>query len=101
MDNFLRPGNLQGGFDWYLSSAPARRQAIAGTAPALPPIEAPTRVLWGTRDPILKVEWMDLVGQSFRNAEASRAEGVGHFVHYEAPDLAAAEIARFFLERAG
>ena len=34
------------------------------------------------------------------NVEASIAEEAGHFVHYERPDLAAAEIGRFF-ERIG
>lgn len=43
---------------------------------------------------------MDLIGETFRDVEESRAEGAGHFVHYEAPDLAAA-VARFFLDRTG
>lgn len=32
----------------------------------------------------------------FEDVEASIAEDAGHFVHYETPGLAAAEIDRFF-----
>ncbi|ACL55803.1 alpha/beta fold hydrolase [Methylobacterium nodulans] len=99
VDNFLRPGNLQGGFDWYLSAAPSRRQVIEGTALPLPPITVPTRVLWGARDPIIRVVWMDRLAETFTDLEAGRAEEAGHFVHVESPDLAAAEIARFFTGR--
>lgn len=101
IDNFMRPGNLQGGFDWYLSAAPGRQQVIAGEAPRLPPIPVPTRVLWGARDPIIRVEWMDALGETFSDLEAGRAEEAGHFVHVEAPDLAAEAIARFFGGRMG
>jgi len=101
VDNFMRPGNLQGGFDWYFASAPSADRVFGGASPAFPPIDTPARVLWGARDPIIRAEWMDLLGETFRDIEVSRAEEAGHFVHYETPDLAAAEVARFFLERAG
>ncbi|MGY2052053.1 alpha/beta fold hydrolase [Methylobacterium sp. JK268] len=99
IDNFMRPGNLQGGFDWYLSAAPSRQQVIAGEAPALPPIPVPTRVLWGARDPIIRVAWMDCLDRTFSDLQADRVEEAGHFVHVEAPDRAAEEIARFFAGR--
>jgi pimeloyl-ACP methyl ester carboxylesterase len=53
-------------------------------------------VFWGERDPVLKAEWMDRLPETFANLRASVAEGVGHFVHYEAPERAAHEIATFF-----
>jgi pimeloyl-ACP methyl ester carboxylesterase len=34
--------------------------------------------------------------ETFANLRASVAEGLGHFVHYESPERAAQEIARFF-----
>ena len=79
IDNFMRHGNLQGGFNWYISQNTGRLAVMAGTAPRPPKIAAPTRVLW-----------------YFENVEAGIAEDAGHFVHYEAPDLAASEIDRFF-----
>lgn len=99
VDNFMKPGNLQGGFDWYASAAPARLAVMEGRAPALPKIDVPTRVLWGRHDPIIKVEWMDGLADTFSQFEASVAEEAGHFVHVEAPDLAADAIADFFAGR--
>ena len=74
----------------------ARRAVWEGRVPSLPPIQIPTRVYWGDRDPVLKAGWMDRLPETFTNLRASVAEGVGHFVHYEAPERAAREIAEFF-----
>ena len=96
VENFLKPGNLQGGFNWYLSMRESRLALMKGEGPPISPIPHPTRVFWGDRDPVLKSAWMDRLPEYFPNLEASVAEGIGHFVHYEAPDRAAAEVARFF-----
>ncbi len=98
VDNFLRPGNLQGGFDWYLSVAEARAAVIREEVPPLPKIKLPTRVMWGRHDPILKAAWVDRLPEFFRDPEITIAEDAGHFVHYETPDAAAAAIAAFFEE---
>lgn len=99
VDNFLRPGNLQGGFNWYVSSNAGRLATMAGTAPKPPVITVPTRVLWGRHDPVLRSEWADVLADYFAEVEVSFAEGSGHFVHYEEPDLAATEIRQFFADR--
>jgi pimeloyl-ACP methyl ester carboxylesterase len=96
VDNFLKPGNLQGGFNWYLSANKARLAAMRGDTPTLPPIATPTQVLWGVHDPVLKVEWRDRLGAYFTDLAVDVAPDAGHFVHYETPDLAAREIRRFF-----
>ncbi len=96
VDNFMRPGNLQGGFNWYISQNAGRLATMAGTAPKPPRIKQPARVLWGRHDPILRSAWIDVVPDYFEDVEASIADDAGHFVHYETPDLAAAEIDRFF-----
>jgi pimeloyl-ACP methyl ester carboxylesterase len=96
VDNFMKPGNLQGGFNWYMGNRAARRLVWKGEVPDLLPIDVPTRVFWGERDPVLKVEWMDRLPSTFSNLHASVAEGLGHFVHYEAPHRASHEIAAFF-----
>ncbi len=98
VDNFMRPGNLQGGFDWYASVAQARAAVIREEVPPLPQITLPTRIMWGRHDPILKAEWVDRLGEFFRDPEITIAEDAGHFVHYETPDAAAAAIAAFFEE---
>jgi pimeloyl-ACP methyl ester carboxylesterase len=96
IDNFLKPGNLQGGFDWYLSVAASRISVIREEIPQLPRIDLPTRILWGRHDPILKAAWTDRLPECFRDPEITIAEDAGHFVHYEAPDRASAAIAEFF-----
>ena len=96
VDNFLRPGNLQGGFNWYVSNNAGRLAVMAGTAPRPPTITQPTRVFWGRHDPVLRSDWIDVVPEYFENVEAGIAEDAGHFVHYETPDRAALEIDRFF-----
>lgn len=96
VDNFLRPGNLQGGFNWYISQNAGRLAMMAGTAPKPPKIRQPARVFWGRHDPVLRSDWIDVVPEYFEDVEASIAEDAGHFVHYETPDPAAAEIDRFF-----
>ena len=59
----------------------------------------PTRVLWGRHDPVLRSEWADVLPQYFADVSIGFAEGSGHFVHYEEPDLAAAAIRDFFTGR--
>lgn len=96
IDNFMRPGNLQGGFNWYIGQNKGRLAIMSGESPKPAKIAVPTRVLWGRHDPVLKADWADVLDEYFSDLELSFAEDAGHFVHYEAPDLAAAEIDRFF-----
>jgi pimeloyl-ACP methyl ester carboxylesterase len=96
IDNFMKPGNLQGGFNWYISSARARRAMIEGAAPETPKITVPACVRWGEHDPILPVRWADRLGEYFGDLDFAPFGGVGHFPHREAPDRTAAEIAAFF-----
>ncbi|MFO1068005.1 MAG: alpha/beta hydrolase [Geminicoccaceae bacterium] len=98
VDTFLKPGNLQGGFDWYISANAARLAAMRGETPKLPRITVPARVRWGALDPVLKVEWIDRLGETFADLDAMPLPGVGHFPHREDPDRAAAEIAAWFGE---
>lgn len=95
VDNFMKPGNIQGGFDWYLSSAPNRRLWLEGKLPAKPRIEIATRLLWGRRDPLIPPEWSDRLGEYWANYSIAFADA-GHYVHAEAPDLVAEEARAFF-----
>jgi pimeloyl-ACP methyl ester carboxylesterase len=96
VDNFLKPGNLQGGFNWYRSINRARLAMMAGTAPLPPPIPVRARFMWGRRDPVLRAEWSDRLHEFFTDYRLEFAEFAGHFVQYEAPDRAAGAIAEFF-----
>jgi pimeloyl-ACP methyl ester carboxylesterase len=95
VDNYMQPGNMQGGFDWYLSSAPNRRRWLEGTLPPQPPISVRTKLLWGRRDPLIKPAWADRLGEYFADYTIDFADA-GHFVHAEVPDHAEREIRAFF-----
>jgi pimeloyl-ACP methyl ester carboxylesterase len=98
----MKPGNLQGGFNWYVSAHRARLAVMRGEVPASQraPIVLPTRVLWGESDPVLKSEWTDRLGEFFSDLVVSTVPEAGHFVHYEKPELACREIRAFFAPRA-
>jgi pimeloyl-ACP methyl ester carboxylesterase len=101
VDNFMQPGNLQGGFNWYLSNHASRMAVIQGTAPLPAAIACPTRIFWGAHDPLFKREWTDRLPEFFSNLEFDFAPDAGHFVHYETPPRAALEIRAFFERVAG
>ena len=92
----MRPGNLQGGFNWYISQSAARLAAMRGDAPALAPITVPACVRWGAQGPLLPYAWTDRLGETFADLDLAPLPEAGHFPHVEAPDRAAAEIAAFF-----
>lgn len=94
VDNFLLPGNLQGGFDWYIGVSRFRRRMMQDGALKVPMIETPTYFLWGAHDPVLRFEFADRLAEYFRTFELERVEA-GHFVHVEAPELANARMLRF------
>lgn len=96
VDNFLKPGNLAGGFAYYRAAHAGRIAMMQGQAPALPPIAIPTCVRWAERDPIFPYAWTDRLGETFSDLDLACLHGVGHFPHREDPDRAAQEIAKFF-----
>jgi pimeloyl-ACP methyl ester carboxylesterase len=46
VDNFMKPGNLEGGFAHYKGSYAGRMAMMKGQTSALPPIEVPACVRW-------------------------------------------------------
>ena len=96
VDNFLKPGNMQGGFNWYISNNASRLAMLRGDAPAPTPITVPTCCRWGEAGSVLPSAWGDRMGEFFTNVDFKPLPGVGHFPHWEDPDLASAEIAKFF-----
>jgi len=95
VDNFMRPGNLQGGFNWYAASHAARMALIRDGAPTLAPIDTPTCVRWGEHDPILLPAWADRLSEYFSDLDFALLPGAGHFAAYEQPERANAEMLGF------
>lgn len=98
VDNFMQPGVLEGGFDWYRATAALRLRTIREEDPP-PPIAAPTRVLWGASDPVMPAAWADRIPAFFPDATVDIVADAGHFVHFEQPARAGAEIRAFFTGR--
>ncbi|HEY1944001.1 MAG TPA: alpha/beta hydrolase [Roseiarcus sp.] len=96
VDNFLKAGNLTGGFAHYRASHAPRVAMMKGAAPALPPIDTPTCVRWAECDPLFPYAWTDRLGETFTNLDLDLFPGVGHFPHREDPERAAGEISEFF-----
>jgi pimeloyl-ACP methyl ester carboxylesterase len=96
VDNFMSRGNLQGGFNWYLSANAGRIAVMQGKAPPVAPITVPTCVRWGTDSHVLKPEWGDRLGEYFTDLDFQPMHGIGHFPHREDPERAAGEIKGFF-----
>lgn len=96
VDNFLKPGNLAGGFAHYRASHAPRVAMMKGEGPVLPPIAVKTCVRWAEYDPLFPYAWTDRLGETFSDLDVALFPGVGHFPHREDPDRAAAEISGFF-----
>jgi len=64
VDNFMKPGNLQGGFNRYRGIDEARTELWRHGAPELSKIEVPTRFFWGEDDPLVKLAWADRLGEA-------------------------------------
>jgi pimeloyl-ACP methyl ester carboxylesterase len=95
-DNFLKQGNLAGGFAHYRAAHAGRVRMMQGEEPKLPPIEVPTCVRWAEHDPLFPYAWTDRMGETFSKLDLAMFAGVGHFPHREDPDRAASEIGAFF-----
>ena len=96
VDNFMQPGNLEGGFAWYSATHPARMALIEHGAPLLPKIAVPSQFYWGRHDPILLSVWTDRLPEYFENPKVEIAEDAGHFVHFEQPAATNQRLRSFF-----
>ena len=95
VDNFMKPGNLEGGFNWYRAVAEYRQNIIDDGVPDTPPIDVPCYVLWGKRCR----SSFRMVGQypgTIFKCHCRNRRGRRTFVHYEQPSLANQRIMSFF-----
>ena len=99
VDNFMKPGNLAGGFRWYAVANQRRLAAMAGELPPEKMIDVPAYSLWGEKDTVLLSSWQETLHDVFTNIDLEIARDAGHFVHWEAPDLAIDRIQTFFRGR--
>lgn len=98
VDNFMLPGNLQGGFDWYVGVSRLRRRMMQEGALQIPKIKVPTYFLWGAYDPVLQFGFTDKLADYFDDFTLECAHAAGHFVHFEMPELANARLTSFLAQ---
>lgn len=96
-DNFMKPGNLEGGFAHYRAVHAGRIAMIKGETPNLPRIKTPTCVRWPEHDALVPNAWTDRLGETFADLDLAPFPDVGHFPQREDPDRAAGEIGAFFV----
>src|SRR5260370_36472308 len=96
IENFMKPGNLAGGFAHYKASHAGRVATMKGQAQALPPITPPACVRWPEQDPLFPYAWTDRLDETFVNLDLGPFPNVWHFPHREDPDRTATEISAFF-----
>jgi len=88
VDEYSKPGNVLGGFNYYRARWLTRQRELTTEEPdpAQFAIHVPTAVLWGEEDPVIPVEWADRIPEFFPKSTLRTLPGIGHFVPFEAPD---------------
>jgi pimeloyl-ACP methyl ester carboxylesterase len=77
VDNFMRPGNLAGGFGYNRAAHSGRIAMMQGTAPTPEPVTIPTCVRWAEHDPIFPFAWTDRLGETFTDLDLKMLSGCG------------------------
>ena len=92
-DALAPPGRLTAALSYYraLRLPPRRRRAAASRRP----VETPTLVVWGRRDPALSVRLADPGPQLVRRRRIVVLPTAGHFVHRDEPERVSALIGEF------
>ena len=100
VDNFMRDGNIQGGFNWYTACHEQRMDLVRNGPPELTKIEVPSRFMWGDHDPVILSRWVDNLPDYFDDPYVEIEERAGHFVHFEASERLNAAVTEFFTAHA-
>lgn len=90
VDNFMEPGNVHGGFNFY-------RAGQQGTFNNLDHTISDLRVafLQGLDDPCVPSAWTDLVTHWYNNYTIEYVPDCGHFMMHEKPDFLIDRVRRF------
>lgn len=94
-DNFVKPGNIQGGFNFY-------RANLSITSNPWTPLDRTisdlrTTFLWGMGDPVVPSVWSDDVPLWYNNYTMEYVPDGGHFLMWEKPDLVNDRLKKAFL----
>lgn len=84
----LRPGAARAALSYY-------RAGLRWPVLRLPPISAPTLILWGEADPSLDAHLLDDMAEHAPALTIRRLPGTGHFVHWDEPERVLSELVSF------
>jgi len=95
VDNLVKPGNVQGGFNFYRSNLNVHT-SVVWTPLDRTLSDVPAVFLWGVDDPVVAVTWSDYIPDWYTNFIYKALPNVGHFVMREATQLVNNTLREFF-----
>jgi pimeloyl-ACP methyl ester carboxylesterase len=95
LDLFLEPFSTPEGLDVFVEHARSLdSRHTEEIAPALPKLEIPVGIAWGTQDPFQKPVWAERLLADIPTAELTLIDDSSHFAPADAPDAVASALAR-------
>lgn len=95
VDNFMKPGNIHGGFNFYRANLSLTSQPWTVLDRTV--TDCPVTFLQGMSDPVVPSVWTDLVTLWYRNYTFDYVPECGHFVMRERPDVVNRKLKEVFL----
>lgn len=94
-DNFVKPGNIHGGFNFYRANLSLTSQPWTPLDRTISDI--PMTFLQGMGDTVVPSTWTDLVASWYNNYTIEYVPDGGHFLMFEKPDVVTDRIKKAFL----
>jgi len=94
-DNFVKPGNIHGGFNFYRANLSLTSQPWTPLDRTISDIRM--TFLQGMGDTVVPSTWTDLVASWYNNYTIEYVPDGGHFLMFEKPDLVIDRIKKAFL----
>jgi pimeloyl-ACP methyl ester carboxylesterase len=97
VDNFMKPGNIHGGFNYYRANLSLTSQPWTALDRTIS--DVPTTFLWGMGDTVVPSIWSDQVADWYNNYTIEYVPESGHFMMVETPDVVIDRIRKAFIGR--
>jgi pimeloyl-ACP methyl ester carboxylesterase len=93
-DNFVKPGNIHGGFNFYRANLSLSSQPWTPLDRTIS--DAPMTFLQGMGDTVVPAMWTDLVASWYNNYTIEYVPDGGHFLMFEKPDVVVDRVKKAF-----
>ncbi len=94
-DNFMKPGNIHGGFNYYRANLSLTSQPWTALDRTIS--DVPMKFLQGMGDTVVPSLWTNLVADWYNNYTIEYVPDGGHFLMAEKPELVVERIRKAFL----